>query len=82
MMTKLELYQQMKSELLARKNPLLAEKEQLQKAATRLNAIGHALAAIDEEIAEYDAAIAPLLPTQVLPAPEAPHSKEVVHEEG
>lgn len=61
-MTKLKLYEEMKSELLARKAPLLAEQKQLRAAATRLNEIQNALYAIDEEIAEYDEAIKPLLP--------------------
>ena len=61
-MTQLKLYEEMKSELLARKAPLVREREQLQAAAARIEQIDKHLAFIDAEIAEYDAAIAPLSP--------------------
>lgn len=61
-MAKLELYTQMKNELIARRGPLVTERQALQFAAKRIVEIEEALLAIDEEIAEYDAAIAPLLP--------------------
>lgn len=74
-MSKLNLYQEMKRELNARKNPLLAERKTLEYAKERIGAIDIEIAAIDEEIAEYDAAIAPLLPptplAEVVSASEA-----------
>jgi len=69
-MTKLKLYEEMKSELLARKAPLVRERDQLLAAKTRINEIDKALDAIDEEIAEYDAAIEPLLPPTKLQVEE------------
>ena len=61
-MSKLKLYEEMKSELLARKAPLVRERDQLSAARTRIAEIDKLVDVIDEEIAEYDAAIAPLLP--------------------
>jgi len=66
-MSKLNLYQEMRRELEARKAPLTAERERLLHAQKRLKEIDEELDVIDEEIGEYNAAIAPLLPTQNLP---------------
>jgi len=65
-MTKLELYQQMKSELLARRAPLLNEKKQLQGAAKRIVEVEEALLVIDEEVAEYDKYITELQPAPIV----------------
>lgn len=59
-MMKLKLYEEMKRELIARKNPLLSELKTLEAAGDRIVEIHNTVASIDEEIAEYDAAIADL----------------------